>query len=76
MKQIEVLTRMTHVNSWESAVYMSYMSKNVRLFHVSNLVQETLVIGFICSSVACFLRMLITEAFLILHFYFLSASTK
>ena len=27
----------THVNGWEPAVYMSCMSQNFRLFHVSNL---------------------------------------
>ena len=37
MKQTEILTRVTHVNGWEPAVYMSYTSQNFRLFHVSNL---------------------------------------
>ena len=37
MKQTEILTRATHVNGWEPAVYMSCMSQNFRLFHVSNL---------------------------------------
>ena len=33
----EILTRSTHVNGWEPAVYMSCMRQNFRLFHVSNL---------------------------------------
>ena len=37
MKQTEILTRATHVNGWFPAVYMSCMSQNFRLFHVSNL---------------------------------------
>ena len=37
MKQTEILTHATHVNGWEPAVYMSCMSQNFRLFHVSNL---------------------------------------
>ena len=37
MKQTEILTHATHVNGWEPAVYMSGMSQNFRLFHVSNL---------------------------------------
>ena len=37
MKQTEILTRATHVNGWEPAVYMSGMSQNFRLLHVSNL---------------------------------------
>ena len=37
MKQTEILTRATHVNGMEPAVYMSCMSQNYRLFHVSNL---------------------------------------
>ena len=37
MKQTEILTHATHVNGWEPAVYMSCMSHNFRLFHVSNL---------------------------------------
>ena len=37
MKQTEILTRVTHVNGWFPAVYMSYTSQNFRLFHVSNL---------------------------------------
>ena len=37
MKQTEILTRVTHVNGREPAVYMSYTSQNFRLFHVSNL---------------------------------------
>ena len=36
-KQTEILTYGTHVNGWEPAVYMSCMSQNFRLFHVSNL---------------------------------------
>ena len=31
------LTHVTHVNGWEPAVYMSYMSQYFRLFLVSNL---------------------------------------
>ena len=31
------MTYATHVNGWEPAVYMSCMSQNFRLFHVSNL---------------------------------------
>ena len=34
---MEILTNATHVNGWEPAVYMSCMSQNFRLFHVSNL---------------------------------------
>ena len=34
---METLTHVTHVNGWFPAVYMSYMSQNFRLFHVSNL---------------------------------------
>ena len=37
MKQTEILTHATHVNGWFPAVYMSCMSPNFRLFHVSNL---------------------------------------
>ena len=37
MKQTEISTHVTHVNGWEPAVYMSCMSQNFRLFHVSNL---------------------------------------
>ena len=37
MKQTEILTHATHVNGWEPAVYMSCMSQNFGLFHVSNL---------------------------------------
>ena len=37
MKQTEILTHATHVNGWFPAVYMSCMSQNFRLFHVSNL---------------------------------------
>ena len=37
MKQTEILTHATHVNGWEPAVYMSCMSQNFRLFHISNL---------------------------------------
>ena len=37
MKQTEILTHATHVNAWFPAVYMSRMSQNFRLFHVSNL---------------------------------------
>ena len=37
MKQTEILTHATHVNGWEPAVYMSRMSQNFHLFHVSNL---------------------------------------
>ena len=37
MKQTEILTHATHVNDWFPAVYMSCMSQNFRLFHVSNL---------------------------------------
>ena len=37
MKQTEILTHGTHVNGWFPAVYMSCMSQNFRLFHVSNL---------------------------------------
>ena len=37
MKQTEILTHATHVNDWEPAVYMSSMSQNFCLFHVSNL---------------------------------------
>ena len=33
----EILTHATHVNGCEPAVYMSCMSQNFRLFHVSNL---------------------------------------
>ena len=36
-KQTEVLTHVTYVNDWEPAVYMSYLSRNFRLFLVSNL---------------------------------------
>ena len=33
---MEVLTRtITHINGWVSAVYVSYMCENFRLFHVS-----------------------------------------
>ena len=34
---MEILTHATHVNGWFPAVYMSCMSQNFRLFHVSNL---------------------------------------
>ena len=37
MKQTEILIHTTHVNGWEPAVYMSCMSQNFRLFHVSNI---------------------------------------
>ena len=37
MKQTEILTHATHVNGWFPAVYMSCMSRNFPLFHVSNL---------------------------------------
>ena len=37
MKQTEILTHATHVNGRFPAVYMSCMSQNFRLFHVSNL---------------------------------------
>ena len=37
MKQTEILTHATYVNGWFPAVYMSCMSQNFRLFHVSNL---------------------------------------
>ena len=37
MKQTKILTHATHVNGWFPAVYMSCMSQNFRLFHVSNL---------------------------------------
>ena len=37
MKQTKILTHATHVNGWGPAVYMSCMSQNFRLFHVSNL---------------------------------------
>ena len=37
MKQTEILTHATHVNGWFPAVYMSCVSQNFRLFHVSNL---------------------------------------
>ena len=37
MKQTAILTHARHVNGWEPAVYMSCMSQNCRLFHVSNL---------------------------------------
>ena len=37
VKQTEILTHATHVNGRERAVYMSCMSQNFRLFHVSNL---------------------------------------
>ena len=37
MKQTEILTHAAHVNGWEPAVYMSCVSQNFRLFHVSNL---------------------------------------
>ena len=37
MKQTAILTHATHVNDWFPAVYMSCMSQNCRLFHVSNL---------------------------------------
>ena len=37
MKQTKILTPTTHVNGWLPAVYMSCMSQNFRLFHVSNL---------------------------------------
>ena len=32
-----MLAHATHVNGWEQAVYMSCMSQNFRLLHVSNL---------------------------------------
>ena len=37
MKQTKILTHATHVNGWFPAVYMSCMSQNFRLFHLSNL---------------------------------------
>ena len=37
MKQTEILTHATHVNGWVPAVYMSCLSQNFRLFHLSNL---------------------------------------
>ena len=37
MKQTKILTHVTHVNGWFPAVYMSYISQNCRLYHVSNL---------------------------------------
>ena len=37
VKKTEILTRATHVYGWEPAVYMSCMSQNFLLFHVSNL---------------------------------------
>ena len=36
MKQTEIFTNASHVNGWESAGYMSCMSQNFCLFHVSN----------------------------------------
>ena len=36
-KRLGILTHATHVNGWFPAVYMSCMSQNFRLFHVSNL---------------------------------------
>ena len=35
--QVGKQTRATHVNDWEPAVYVSCMSQNLCLFHVSNL---------------------------------------
>ena len=32
-----MLTHATHLNGWEPTVYMSWMSRKFRLFHVSNL---------------------------------------
>ena len=40
MKQTEILTHVTHVNDWEPAVYVSSMSQNFRLFHVSRHLQD------------------------------------
>ena len=37
MKQREVLTYITRVNGCEPAVYISYISQDFRMFHVSNL---------------------------------------
>ena len=37
MKQTGILTHATHVNGWFPAVYMSCISQNFRLLHVSNL---------------------------------------
>ena len=36
-RNTESLTHATHVNGWEPAVNMSYMSQTFRLFHVTNL---------------------------------------
>ena len=37
MKQADIFTHVAHVNRWELADYMNYMSDNFRLFYVSNL---------------------------------------
>ena len=37
VKQMEVLTHVSHVNGWEPAVYMRYTCQYFHLFHVSNL---------------------------------------
>ena len=50
VKQTETLTHTTHVNGWEPAVYMSCMSQNFRLFHVSNLSVRNFPILF-CSCI-------------------------
>ena len=56
MKQTEILTRATHVNGWGPAVYMSCMSQNFRLFHVSNLSVRNFRIFCSCIRGRCRIR--------------------
>ena len=57
MKQTEILTHATHVNGWFPAVYMSCMSQNFRLFHVSNLsVRNFRIFLLIYTGSLCSLR--------------------
>ena len=49
MKQTKVFTRVSHVNGWSPAIYMTYTSENFRLFHVSNL--SVLSFRFFCPCI-------------------------
>ena len=54
MKQAEILAHATHVNGCEPAVYVSFMSQNFRLFHVSNLsVRNFLISLLMCPGSLC-----------------------
>ena len=51
MKQTEILTHVAHVNGWETAVYMSYMSQNFRLFHAGIEFIPSKLSIFFCSCI-------------------------